>query len=314
MSIETQLPQVEEVRIDRDLSIRRLVDVYRKAHGFMASHLVKAIDILLEMKREADLRVLTFTANIVATGFRGLLAQLIESKVFNLVITTCGTIDHDIAKSFGGKYLKGWFDANDVELKERGVHRLGNIFIPMESYGPTIERAVYRMLDELIEERGRDYVWGIRELLTEFGKRINDRNSILRAAYVANVPIYVPGFVDGAFGTALFTYSRIRGLRVDVFKDMQELADHFFGAKKLGALIIGGGISKHHAIWWAQFKEGFDYVVYITTAIEWDGSLSGARPREAITWGKIKSRGRTAFVYCDATIVLPIIAYMLLYE
>lgn len=48
-------------------------------------------------------------------------------------------------------------------------------------------------------------------------------------------------------------------------------------------------------------------MVYITMAIEWDGSLSGARPKEAITWGKVKPTARQAFVLEDATVVLPIL-------
>jgi len=70
-------------------------------------------------------------------------------------------------------------------------------------------------------------------------------------------------------------------------------------------LIIGGGISKHHTIWWNQFREGLDYSVYITTAFEYDGSLSGARVREAISWGKVKEDARFVTIESDATLVLP---------
>ncbi len=101
-------------------------------------------------------------------------------------------------------------------------------------------------------------------------------------------------------------------LTVNYFKDMEVLADIFFPRKgEALALIVGGGISKHHAIWWAQFREGLDWAVYITTAVEYDGSLSGAHPREAISWGKIKARARKVVVYGDATIMLPFIAYRL---
>ncbi len=67
---------------------------------------------------------------------------------------------------------------------------------------------------------------------------------------------------------------------------MDLLAEKIFRSKVSGALIIGGRISKHHTIWWNQFKEGLDYVLYITTAVEWGGSLNGAHPREAISWGR----------------------------
>jgi deoxyhypusine synthase len=90
-------------------------------------------------------------------------------------------------------------------------------------------------------------------------------------------------------------------------KDEQILSDLVWNAKRSGALIIGGGISKHHVIWWNQFKRGLDYAVYITTAQEYDGSLSGARTREAISWGKINEKARHVTIEGDATIYLPII-------
>jgi len=304
-----ELEPLKDVRVSRNMSIEELVEVYNSIHGFMAGHLARAVEILKDMRKNADLRILTFTANIVATGIRGIITQLIESGFFNVVITTCGAIDHDLARAHGGRYLKGFFEANDAELYEKGFHRLGNVYIPLESYGPLIEKVAYRVLDEVTATKKR---WGIRELLEEFGKRIKDQNSFLRAAAERRVPVYVPGYIDGAFGTALFTYSRTRGLEIDLFKDEQELADLVFRSKSLGALIVGGGISKHHAIWWAQFREGLDYAVYITTAVEWDGSLSGAHPREAITWGKIKKGAQKVYLFADATLVLPIIAAAIL--
>ena len=305
-----ELSSVEDIRVEKGMDLASLIKAYEKMHGFMASHIVEAIEILKEMKRECDVRVLAFTANIVSTGARGIIAQLIEEHVFNVVITTCGTLDHDIARSFGGKYLKGRFDVDDAEVAKHGMHRLGNIFIPLNDYGPLIERIVYRLLDEIVSERRE---WGVRELLHEIGERISDANSILRACAATGTPIFVPGFVDGAFGTALYTYSKLKGLKVDALKDQDELADIFFRAKKVGGLLIGGGISKHHALWWSQFSGGMDYVVYVTTAVEWDGSLSGAMPREAVTWGKVRERAKKVVVYGDATVLLPILAYGVLY-
>jgi len=50
--------------------------------------------------------------------------------------------------------------------------------------------------------------------------------------------------------------------------------------------VIGGGISKHHVIL-GPVQRSLDYAVYLTTAQEYDGSLSGARTREAISWGRL---------------------------
>jgi deoxyhypusine synthase len=70
--------------------------------------------------------------------------------------------------------------------------------------------------------------------------------------------------------------------------------------------MLGGGISKHHVIWWNQFKGGLDYAVYITTASQYDGSLSGARLTEAVSWGKVKEKAKYTTIDGDITIILPI--------
>lgn len=307
-----KLRSIEDIAIKDSVNICDLLELYSKAHGFMASHLVEAYRIIVDMVRECDLRILTFTANIVATGYRGLLAQILKSKKIDIVITTCGAIDHDLARSFGGQYLRGSFDVDDRELHRHGIHRLGNVFIPMESYGPLIEKVTFRILDRILKETQRK-VWSVYELLKAMGRYIDDRNSILRAAYESNTEIFVPGIVDGAFGMALFIYSQFQGFELNLFNDMKRLADRVFSASRLGAIVIGGGISKHHAIWWAQLREGLDYAVYVTTANEWDGSLSGARPKEAISWGKLKERARYVVLYTDATLVLPILAHAIIY-
>jgi deoxyhypusine synthase len=44
----------------------------------------------------------------------------------------------------------------------------------------------------------------------------------------------------------------------------------------------------------------------LTTAPEWDGSLSGARTREAVSWGKVKETASHVTVEGDATVLLPL--------
>ncbi len=302
--------KVSDVRLWRGMRVSDLIKVYREIHGFTASSLYEATEILKEGVKEADLRFLSFTGNLVATGLRGLLAQLIDEGFFNVVITTCGTLDHDIAKALGGNYLKGYFEADDLELERVGIHRLGNVFIPKDSYGPLIESFVRELVYKASSIKDE---WGVRELLTLAGEALSsDPNSIIGVAKKHGVPIYVPGVVDGAFGTQLFIYSQFTGFKLNLLKDMKELSDLVFQSKKSLALILGGGISKHHTIWWNQFKNGLDYAVYVTTAVEWDGSLSGARSREAISWGKIKPSAKHVTVYGEVSVLLPILATSLL--
>ena len=101
-------------------------------------------------------------------------------------------------------------------------------------------------------------------------------------------------------------YQENRDFVIDLFKDEQDISDIIFNAKKSGALIIGGGISKHHTIWWNQFKGGLNFSVYITTAVEYDGSLSGAQTREAISWGKVNEKADYVTIQGDATVFIPL--------
>ncbi|MEM4823561.1 MAG: deoxyhypusine synthase family protein, partial [Zestosphaera sp.] len=183
--------RVSDVRLQKGMRVSDLIRVYREIHGFTASSLYEASEILKEGIREADLRFLSFTGNLVATGLRGVLAQLIDEGFFNVIITTCGTLDHDIVKALGGNYLKGFFEADDSELEKAGIHRLGNVFIPRNSYGPLAEsfvRALVYKASSIKEARG------LRELLTLAGEALsNDPNSIIGVAKKRGVPIYVPG-------------------------------------------------------------------------------------------------------------------------
>lgn len=272
--------------------------------GFTATKLGLAAEIMKEMlSDERSLNFLSFPADIVATGTRGIIRDMLKKKMFDVVVTTCGTLDHDIARSFAD-YYQGSFDADDADLRARGVHRLGNVFIPQANYGALIERKMTSWLESLSSE-GRTEM-SSAELCSEIGKRLGSE-SILYWAWRNKIPVFVPGITDGAVGYQVWQYSQAHRFKLDVLKDEQAIADLVFEAKRSGALILGGGISKHHVIWWNAFKEGLDYAIYITTAQEFDGSLSGARMKEAISWGKLKKDAKHVTVDGDITILLPLL-------
>ncbi len=307
---------VRDLEVESVRSFSELMKAFVECGGFMASHLGTAFEILKEIVEQKVPTIVSFTANLVATGVRGALAYLIRKLPTVAVVTTAGTLDHDIARSFGGVYYCGSFDYDDEFLSKIDIFRLGNVLVPKESYGPIIEKVVHRALKRLLDA-GKERV-GVYEIIEEVAKDITDPHSIIKAAAEKGAKVIVPGFVDGAFGTAIYTFINMQRARVggkkmvvDVLIDEGVMDDIVHSCNKLAALIVGGGISKHHVIWWAQFREGLDYAIYVTTAVEYDGSLSGARPREAVSWGKIKPGAKKVVVYCDATIALPLLALAL---
>jgi len=305
---------VEDIQLKKGMTADKLIVELKKSGGFTAKKLATGVDIIEKMiKTKNCTRFLSFPACIISTGTRGVIKELIKRKFFDAVITTCGTLDHDLARVWEN-YYHGEFMVDDRELHKQGINRLGNIFIPNKCYGKILEDKMQPILKELYKTKSK---WSTRELIWEFGKHLdkekNKEDSIIYWAWKNKIPIYVPGITDGAFGSQIWMfYQTHRDFAFDLLKDEQDLSDIVFTAKKSGALIIGGGISKHHTIWWNQFHNGLDYAVYITTAVEYDGSLSGAQTREAISWGKIKEKADNVTVDGDATVILPLMISSLL--
>ncbi len=304
------MEKVKDFELSKGASADTLIRQMLMSGGFTAKNLAVAVDILEAMMKEKSiLNFLSFPACIIATGTRGVIRDMIKQKWFHVVVTTCGTLDHDLARCYRD-YYHGDFYMDDKELRKRGISRIGNVLVPDASYGEIIEEKMREFLNSIYADGKRELA--TYELCWEIGKRLNE-NSILHWCWKNRIPVIVPGITDGAVGYQLWLFSQDhKDLKINVLKDEQLLNDMVWQAKKSGALIIGGGISKHHVLWWNLFKKGLDYAVYITTAVEYDGSLSGARPREAISWGKIREKAKTVTVEADATVVIPIMYAALL--
>ena len=301
----SKLRKVSDIRLKPSQDVVDLVDQMHDAGGFMGKNLADVARIHRDMVMDKRCtKFLSFPAAPIATGLRGVIVEMIKQGMVDVIVTTCGTLDHDLARSWGN-YYHGSFDLDDAALQKAGYHRLGNLLVPLNDYGPAIEKKMQPWLDELYAG-GRTSL-STEELCSELGKMVDDERSLLYWAQKKGVPVFVPGPMDGAVGSQIWLFANRRSdFRVDVIKDEKRLADIVFDAKKTGALVIGGGISKHHTIWWNQFRDGLDAALYITTAVEWDGSLSGARTREAVSWGKVKATARHQTVEGDVTVLFPL--------
>ena len=165
------ISKVRDIHIT-DQSAMSLLRKMKSSGGFTARKLGLAHDIMEEMLEDDDsLNFLSFPADIMATGTRGVIRDMVKEKWFDAIITTCGTLDHDIARSFGD-YYEGSFDANDVSLMRRGIHRLGSVFIPRNNYGTLIEKKMTSWLESLSAE-GKDEL-STSEICQEIGMRLGN--------------------------------------------------------------------------------------------------------------------------------------------
>lgn len=301
---------VKDISIKDGDDLQNIFNQMSTSGGFESRNLADGLEILSTMINDKDcLRFLSFVAAITSTGLRGIIADMLKKKMFDVVITTCGALDHDIARYFSN-YLEGSFTLDDADLLEKNIHRLGNVLVPMGSYGPIIEEKMQMFLEAA-------YKSGKREMSTADITRMIGENlgegSFLYWAYKNNIPVIVPGIVDGAVGSQIWLFTqKHHDFKLNVIADSELLSSLVFKAKKSGSLMLGGGISKHHTLWWNQYRDGLDYAVYITTAQEFDGSLSGALVREAISWGKVTQNAKQTTIHAEITTILPFLYSALL--
>jgi deoxyhypusine synthase len=289
-----------------------LINNMKNSGGFEAVNLANGIEILKTMNHDGNcVKFLSFVGAILSTGTRGIIRELTKEHAFDCIVTTCGALDHDIART-SANYYAGDFRLNDSALLKEGIHRLGNVLIPFANYGTVIGDKVRSCLDELYFDHNKRFI-APSEVLDFIGSKLND-SSFLYWANKNRIPVIVPGIVDGAVGSQFWLFHQEhRDFGLDLLKDQTIISNIVYDAKRTGAFMIGGGISKHHTLWWNQFKGGLDYAVYLTTSPEWDGSLSGALVEEAISWGKITAKASRVTIHGEATTLLPFI-YAALHE
>jgi deoxyhypusine synthase len=297
------MEKVKDLRWKKGISASELVEALGKV-GFQSTEMKKAVDVIIKMKKDGAKIYLTYTSNMVTSGLRGFFAQLIELGMVDVIVTTVGGIEEDIMKAKGEQFIIGKFKSDDVALYEKGVNRVGNLFIKNESY-LKFEDTITAMLLKLYEKKPR---WPVSEMLHELGTMIDDKTSILYQAARKKVPIFCPGITDGAFGFHLFMLQqKHQDFVIDVVKDFANIIFTTTHDDKKGLISLGGSISKHHAILACLLNGGLDYAVYLTTAHQSSGSMSGATTEEAKSWGKVKDDSDVSTVIGDVTFTFPLI-------
>ena len=151
------------------------------------------------------------------------------------------------------------------------------------------------ILDAMKREQDEQGVrWTPSRIIKRLGLEINDFQSSVYYWAKNNIPVYCPALTDGSIGDMLYFHSfKNPGLIVDLVEDIRAMNDEarlVARPKKTGMIILGGGVAKHHINNANLMRNGADFAVSINTAQEFDGSDSsgGAKPDEAISWGKIR--------------------------
>ncbi|RLI09442.1 deoxyhypusine synthase [Candidatus Bathyarchaeota archaeon] len=292
------------MRLRPGMSVGDLAEEMRRAGVIGAGRVGQAVEIVAEMFSDPDYTTfITLSGPLVPAGMRLIFTDLIRGGYVDVVVTNGANIVHDLVEAMGGSHMVGMVEADDAKLWREGINRAYDIYMESHVFSD-LEEYVGGILDDIPEERRVSV--SIHRLLREIGLRLEDEDSILFNAARHGVPIFSPGFLDSMLGIPLWMYSKRSRLRIDPIKDFDLFAEKVYDAKKAGAIILGGGTPKHHALYMNTLREGLDAAIQISSARVDDGSLSGAPLREAISWGKVKG-DKTSTIFGDVTIVFPLI-------
>ena len=305
-SEELQGISIRGYDFNKGINYEKLLDSFAQT-GFQASHFSTAKEIINKMIKEKAFIFLGYTSNMVSSGIREIIRYLVEHKKVNVLVTTAGGIEEDIIKCLGD-FILGDFKAQGADLRKKGINRIGNILVPNNHYCK-FEDFVQPILKELYsEQKNTGKIITASELVWKLGEKINNQDSICYWAWKNKIKIYCPAITDGALGDNIYFFKfKNPDFKLDVTEDIKEINNSTLGLKKSGVIILGAGVVKHHILNANMFRNGADYVVYINTAQEFDGSDAGATPEEAVSWGKILPNAKRVKVYGDATILFPLL-------
>lgn len=230
--------------------------------------------------------------------------DLIDRGFLDAIVTTGANLTHDVIESLGLRHYQGSFNVDDRKLIRSGYSRIADIFVKESSF-EKLDKTVRRFLAGIQVADRKDTAYS--DLLAKLGLMIKDRDSILHKAARHNVKVFSPGLLDSILGLSLWSFAQTEVLQLNPVKDVTRMVNMAMSADKIGVLILGGGLPKHHTLLASVLREGVDRAVQITADRPEPGGLSGASLAESISWRKIRKGGVFVDVYGDATMVLPLI-------
>jgi deoxyhypusine synthase len=252
---------------------------------------------------------LALAGAMVPAGMRSLIADLIRQRLVDVVVSTGANMVHDAIEALGGHHYKGHYLMNDHVLYRYHIYRIYDVLVPEEDF-IKLDCGLVKIYDEIAAEN-KGKTLSSRMFAWELGKRLNDPNSILRAAYETKTPLFLPAVRDSEFGYIYYLHASRRDFKntlvVDAFKDVPEIIGICRRSPKNGMIVIGGGVPRN-TIQSAALatKSGLDYAVVITMDRPETGGLSGSTLEETVSWGKLKGTADQVMVIGDAMVVFPL--------
>jgi deoxyhypusine synthase len=192
---------VKHIQINGKLSVDELIQQFKNSGSFGAGRLSTACDIYERMVRDKECTIyLALAGAVVPAGMRSLIAKLIRERFIDVLVSTGANMVHDAIEAVGGHHYKGHWIVDDNMLYKQNIYRIYDIFVSEDDF-LRLDHRLVDIYDEIAAEKAGKGI-SSSEFTFELGKRLNDPDSILRAAYESKVPIFLPALRDSEFGYA----------------------------------------------------------------------------------------------------------------
>ena len=295
--------KVNQINVEKNMKISDLIDQFNKSGVLGAGRVGRACNILTDMIQDDDMKVfMSLGGPLIPGGMRNIVTKMIQENHVDLIISSGANITHDLLESFGGAHYRHE-GHDDEELNEEGIGRIADINVGSDDF-TVFEREIIKIF-EIISQNKKHI--SIQNLLHEIGILVDDENSFVATAARKNIPIFAPGLIDSMLGLQLWIFSQDHEFIVDAVKDMHYLSDIVFEAEKVGAILLGGGLTKHYTLASNVIKGGVDSAIQITMDRPESGSLGGAPLEEAKSWAKARCGSNIASVVGHVTVIFPLI-------
>src|SRR5438093_58801 len=296
---------VRHLRLRPGMSLDDLVREMSGTRVLGGGRIGEATDVVAEIFRDPSyMNFLTIAGSMVTAGFRLLFGDLIDRGFIDALVTTGANLTHDVIESLGLHHYQGSFHADDRKLIQAGYSRIADIFVKETSF-EKLDKTVRKFVSKIPVADRKNIAYS--DLLTRLGLMINDEDSILYKAARKKVKVFSPGLLDSILGFSLWSFAQTEVLQLNPITDVTKIVEMAMTADKIGVVILGGGLPKHHTLLASVLREGVDRAVQITSDRPEPGGLSGAPLAESISWRKIRKGGKFVDIYGDATICLPLI-------
>jgi deoxyhypusine synthase len=296
------------------------------SYGGVASQVRNGAIALEKMVRDKDcIRFLTISGAMTVGKMDLVICDMIETGMANAISSTGALMAHGLVSSIGLKHYKYNPAYDDTELARRRLNRVTDTLEP-ETNLDTVEEVIGEVINELDGKRPISPTILNRLIGKYLAEKYPHDRGILKSAYLAGVPVFVPAFVDSELGNDIYIHNIKRKrtgkkpIIMDLEQDSKALIELVTNAKRFGIFTIGGGVPRNNVQNVAPLIEiinerlgstfperRFTYGIRVCPDRPHFGHLSGCTYSENESWRKAAKDGVYAEIQADATQVWPLL-------